>query len=110
MSTESSHTGIDGQAMKAVICRAIREQRLLQLQYHGHGRMVAPHAYGIDGSGDELLSGYQIWGGSEGGEAAGWKSFKVRAISSLELTTRRFGVRPEYRQADPNLHEIFCQI
>ncbi len=32
--------------MNATICRAIREQRLLELQYHGHTRMVAPQVYG----------------------------------------------------------------
>jgi hypothetical protein len=37
--------------MNEVICRAIREQRLLELQYHGHTRSVAPHVYGLDGTG-----------------------------------------------------------
>jgi hypothetical protein len=96
--------------MNEVICRAIREQRLLELQYHGHTRRVAPHVYGIDGTGDEVLSCYQIWGGSESGEEAGWKSFKVHAITELKLTTRRFGARPEYRHGDPAMKEIFCQI
>jgi hypothetical protein len=96
--------------MNEMICRAIREQRLLEVQYGGHTRMVAPHVYGIDTSGEEMLSCYQIWGGSEGGEAAGWKSFKVQAIDSLKPTTRRFGARPEYRHGDPAMKEIFCQV
>jgi hypothetical protein len=96
--------------MNEVICCAIREQRLLELHYHGYTRRVAPHVYGIDGMGDEMLSCYQIWGGSESGEAAGWKLFKVLAITGLKLTTQRFGARPEYRHGDAALKEIFCQI
>jgi hypothetical protein len=95
--------------MNEVICRAIREQRLLELQYHGHTRMVAPHVYGVDGNGEEMLGCYQIWG-SEGGEDAGWKSLQVQAIVNLKVTTRRFGARPEYRHGDPAMKEIYCQI
>ena len=92
------------------ICRAIREKRLLEIEYHGHTRTIAPHVYGIDTSGDEMLSCYQVWGGSDGGDSAGWKSLKVREISSLAMTTRKFGPRPEYRHGDRAMKEIFCQI
>jgi len=92
------------------ICRAIRERRLLEIEYHGHLRTVAPHVYGIDTTGDEMLSGYQLWGGSDGGASAGWKSLKVREISTLAVTTRKFGPRPEYRQGDGAMREIFCQL
>jgi hypothetical protein len=97
-------------AMNATICQAIKERRLLELRYHEHTRTVAPHVYGLDTTGDELLSGYQVWGGSEGGEAAGWKSFKVREIENVQLTTRKFGPRPEYRHGDRALAEIYCQV
>lgn len=96
--------------MNELICRAIKERRLLELRYHDHKRVVAPHVYGIDTTGDELLSGYQTWGGSEGGEAAGWKSFKVESLSDLKLTGRKFGPRPEYRQGDRAMQKIFCQV
>lgn len=96
--------------MNEIICQAIRERLLLELRYHEHTRMVAPHAYGIDTTGDELLSGYQVWGGSESGESAGWKSFKVRDIENVQLTRRKFGPRPEYRHGDRALAEIYCQV
>lgn len=96
--------------MNELICQAIRQRRLLELRYHNHTRVVAPHVYGVDTTGDELLSCYQVWGGSEGGEAAGWKSFKVAGLSELKLTTRRFGPRPEYRQGDRALRDIYCEV
>lgn len=96
--------------MNETLCRAIREKRLIELQYNGHTRTVAPHVYGIDTTGDEMLSGYQTWGGSEGGESAGWKSFKVGNIANLKVTTKKFAPRPEYRHGDRALVQIFCQI
>ena len=50
--------------MQDVICQAIKEKRLLELQYDGHARRVAPHVYGIDAAGDELLNCYEVWGGT----------------------------------------------
>src|SRR4029450_141663 len=57
--------------MQDVICQAIREKPLLELRYGGQSRRVAPHVYGIDAAGEEMLNCYQVWGGSEG-EPAGW--------------------------------------
>src|SRR5678815_2770591 len=69
--------------MQDVICQAIREKRLLELHYDGQTLRVAPHIYGIDATGDELLSCYQVWGGTDG-EPAGWRSFRLTEISQLE--------------------------
>ena len=69
--------------MQDVICQAIREKRLLELQYDGQARRVAPHVYGIDSAGDELLSCYEVWGGSDG-EPAGWRSLRLAQISELD--------------------------
>jgi hypothetical protein len=96
--------------MQDVICQAIREKRLLELQYSGLSRRVAPHIYGIDAAGDELLGCYQVWGGSESGEPAGWKSFKLMDISQVKLTTKRFAPRPEYQRADGAVARVYCQV
>ncbi len=96
--------------MNVEICRAIREKRLLQLEYKGHMRTIAPHVYGIDSAGDEMLSGYQVGGGSAGGESSGWKSLKVSEIRELSVTAKKFGPRREYRHNDPAMTEIFCQL
>jgi hypothetical protein len=96
--------------MNDTLLKAISERRLIELDYKGHHRMVAPHVYGIDSSGDEAVSVYQVWGGSQSGDAAGWKTFKVTDILDLKVTTRRFGVRPEYRHGDPAFKTIFRQV
>lgn len=96
--------------LHANICRAIQERRLLEIEYHGHARTIAPHIYGIDTTGDEMLSAYQVWGGSDGGDQTGWKSLKVREISSLAVTTRKFTPRREFRKGDGAMREIFCEV
>lgn len=58
--------------MHDVICQAIKEKRLLELHYDGRACQVAPHIYGIDAAGEELLACYQVWGGSTG-EPARWR-------------------------------------
>jgi hypothetical protein len=96
--------------MQDMICQAIREKRLLELEYDGHVRRVAPHIYGIDATGEELLSCYQVWGSGESGEPAGWKSFKLADVSQLKLTTKRFAPRPEYGFGERAIARVFCQI
>ena len=94
--------------MQDVICQAIREKRLLELQYDGQTRRVAPHVYGIDAAGDELLSCYEVWGGSDG-EPAGWRSLRLAQISELTLTSKRFAPRPEHQRADGAIARVFCR-
>lgn len=95
--------------MQDVICQAITEKRLLELHYDGHAYRVAPHVYGIDTAGEELLSCYQVWGGTDD-EPAGWKSFRLAGISQLKLTANRFLPRPEYQGNNGAIARIFCQV
>jgi hypothetical protein len=95
--------------MQDVICQAIKEKRLLELQYEGQSRRVAPHVYGIDAAGEELLNCYQVWGGSAG-EPAGWLSLRLAEASQLTLTSKRFAPRPERQRSEGAIARVFCQI
>jgi hypothetical protein len=95
--------------MHDVICQAIKEKRLLELQYDGHVFRVAPHIYGIDAAGDELLACYQVWGGNDG-EPAQWRSLRLTAISELSLTSKRFAPHPERQRSDGAIARVFCQV
>ena len=95
--------------MQDVICQAIREKRLLELQYAGHARRVAPHIYGIDAAGEELLACYEVWGGTDG-EPAGWRSLPLAQVTQLKLTTKRFAPRPEHQRRDELIARVFCQV
>ena len=95
--------------MQDLICQAIREKRVLELQHDGQTFRVAPHIYGIDAAGDELLSCYELWGAADGA-AAGWKSFRLTEISQLMLTSKRFAPRPEHQRADGAIARVFCRV
>ena len=93
--------------MHDMICQAIREKRLLELHFDGQSRRVAPHIYGIDSAGEEMLSCYQVWGA---GESAGWLSLRLAEISQLTLTSKRFAPRPEHQRNDGAIARVFCQV
>ena len=93
--------------MQDVICQAIREKLLLELHYDGQSRRVAPHIYGIDSAGDELLSCYQVWGD---GAPAGWLALRLADISQLQLTTKRFAPRPEHQRREELNARVFCRV
>ncbi|HEX4970793.1 MAG TPA: hypothetical protein VFV69_07020 [Steroidobacteraceae bacterium] len=95
--------------MQDVICQAIREKRLLELHYDGQTCRVAPHIYGIDAAGDELLSCYQVWGATDGMPAR-WRSFRLAEVSQLTLTTKRFAPRPEHQRGNGAVARVFCQV
>ena len=96
--------------MKELICRAIQQKHLLAVLYHGHERLVAPHVYGVDRSGEELLSCYQVSGGAVGGESSGWKSFHMSELSIVRMLAAHFSTRPEFQTNDPSMVKIYCQV
>ena len=95
--------------MQDVICQAIREKRLLELHFEGHTRRVAPHIYGIDAGGEELLSCYEVWGATDGADA-GWRSLRLAEITELRLTSKRFAPRPEYQRGADAIARVFCHV
>ena len=96
--------------MNQTLCNAIKNRCLVELRYAGYSRIVEPHAYGRDKSGDEILRCYQVSGGSESGERSGWKLLKVREVFLLQKTSSNFESRPEYKPGDKAMEYIFCQL
>ncbi|MBI5115043.1 hypothetical protein HZA56_01060 [Candidatus Poribacteria bacterium] len=98
--------------MNPVICEAIRERRLLRLNYHWGHRIVEPHAYGLNDNGHELLRVFQVSGASESGEHHGWKLLRVDEIHGLEILKEQFeGSRPGYKHGDKAMDQrIYCQL
>jgi hypothetical protein len=92
------------------ICKAVEERRVLELRYHGYSRIVEPHVYGRDKKGDEVVRCYQLAGGSESGERAGWKLLKIRDVFLVHLAETNFVPRPEYQRSDRVVMNVFCQI
>ena len=96
--------------MNTVVMQAIKERNILELRYHGFSRVVEPHAYGRDKTGQDVLRCYQVAGGSVSGERSGWKLLKLREISTLHLANGVFVPRPDYKRNDKDMTYIFEQI
>ena len=96
-------------SMQDLICQAIKEKRLLELHHDGQLYRVAPHIYGIDAAGEEMLSCYEVWGGDDG-VAAGWRSLPLAEVSQLRLTSKRFAPVPEHQRVSGAIARVFCQV
>jgi predicted DNA-binding transcriptional regulator YafY len=95
----------------AIICRAIRERRLLRVDYGDARRIVQPHVYGDDHAGDRLLSAYQVGGASASGAPQGWKSFRMDRVTDVALGDGTFHrARPEFQHNDGAFARIICQL
>lgn len=96
--------------MNKIIIAAIEKKLIIELRYHGYARIVEPHAYGRDKSGEEILRCYQVSGGSESGEREGWKLLKIRDIFSIHDVKKSFTQRQNYKKNDKAMEYMFCQI
>lgn len=95
----------------AVLAEAIAKQLLVELRYSGWSRTIEPHAYGVDAKGDEKLRCWQVSGGSDSGEAAGWKLLNVSDIRSTTMSAVAFrSARPRYKRDDPAMRHIYAQL
>ena len=94
----------------STLCAAIASRRLVRFAYAGGLRTVEPHAHGWSAAGVELLRGYQTFGFSSSGEAAGWKTFHVAKILGLRAEEETFQPRPEFNPDEPGFGRLCCAV
>jgi hypothetical protein len=97
----------------SLICDAIRTRCLLEFDYHGLHRMVAPYCHGVSTQGHEVLRGVQLRGAtSSGRRGLGFgKLWLVADIVGLHLSTTRFEPDdPRYNPDDRAMRQIHCRI
>lgn len=94
-----------------VLVQAIRERRLLHFTYGGHARVVEPYAYGVSATGEVVLHGYQIAGGSNSAPPPGWRTFAAGQMSEVVLTGRRAAkVREDFSTESPKLDPQWAAV
>jgi hypothetical protein len=94
-----------------VLVRAIGEKRLLHFTYAGHARVVEPYAYGVSATGEAVLHGYQVAGGSTSKPPPGWRTFTVSGVSDVVETGRRFSkTREDYSTERPKLDPQWAEV
>lgn len=88
--------------MNSEIVRAIRERKLIKLNYDPGERLVEPHVYGESKDGNNLLRCFQVSGASASNEHKDWKLFRTDKISGLAVQADGFsGPRQGYNPDDP---------
>lgn len=93
---------------EAIVCRAIRELRVLEFEYYGKRRVVEPYCHGVTAKGAESLRAVQV-----GGQGPGFgfgKMWTLEKMSDLHLTERRFVPDdPHYNPDDSAMVRIHCR-
>jgi hypothetical protein len=94
-----------------IICAAIRERSLLEFQYHGLHRVVAPYCHGISTRGVEVLRAVQIRGFSSTGGFGFGKLWSVADIVDARLTNESFVPDdPDYNPNDRGMRQVHCRV
>jgi predicted DNA-binding transcriptional regulator YafY len=98
------------QTMETLIRQALAGRRLVQFKYHGHARVVEPHALGEVSGGRRALLAWQVSGGSTSEPPPGWRTFVLAEISGLKLRRETFHPRADYDAATSKLNPIDAEV
>jgi hypothetical protein len=95
----------------STICESIRKRVLLEFEYGGHPRVVAPYCHGISTRDAESLRAVQVRGSSASGGFGFGKLWTVAKMSRLRLTDETFVPNdPNYNPDDSGMKQIHCRI
>lgn len=96
--------------MNAIICDAIRDRVLLELEYDGLHRVVAPYCHGSTSNG-EVLRAVQVRGASRSGGLGFGKLWLVSKMRNVRRAAEPFVPSdPQYNPDDSAMLEIHCRV
>ncbi len=94
-----------------IFCEAIRTRFLLEFDYHGLHRVVAPYCHGISTRGVEVLRAVQVRGMSASRGFGFGKLWVVSDIVAPRMTGDRFVPDdPRYNPDDRAMKTIHCRV
>ena len=95
----------------SVICEAIRKRRLLEFEYHGKLRVVAPYCHGVSTRGTEVLRAIQVSGGSSSGSLGVGKLWAIAEMVAPRMLDVPFMANdPNYEPDDSAMKQIHCRV
>src|SRR4051794_19349504 len=95
----------------STICEAIRSRTLLEFDYGGHHRVVAPYCHGVTTKNVEVLRAIQVGGSSRTGGFGFGKLWHVEKMRNLRTSDERFIPNdPNYNPDDTAMLRIHCRI
>ena len=96
--------------VEEVICAAIRACVLLEFEYDGLHRVVAPYCHGFTSKG-ETLRAIQVRGDSRSHGLGFGKLWTVKKMLDVRLTTEPFDPNdPNYNPMDRAMARIHCNV
>ncbi|MFN2400718.1 MAG: WYL domain-containing protein [Gemmatimonadaceae bacterium] len=96
---------------RAVIIRALEEQRVMRISYAGGGqRIVQPHAILRKPDGTELLEAYQVRGFTDTDLEYGWRHFDLSRIDEMTLMRTRFEPRRDFKQVSGSSGQLVARV
>ena len=104
-------SGVIQVSWTGVICEAIRKRVLLEFEYHGKHRVVAPYCHGTSSRGVTLLRAAQVRGLSSSGGYGFGKLWVVSDIVGPRMLDETF--TPDdatYNPEDTAMRHIHCRV
>lgn len=96
--------------MSDVICAAISNCELLEFDYDGRHRVVAPYCHGFTARG-EVLRAIQVGGDSRSGGMRFGKLWSVDKMRNIRRSARTFAPDdPDYNPNDSAMKTIHCNV
>ncbi len=93
------------------ICRAIASLTLVEFDYEGFHRIVAPYCHGETGSHAEALRAIQVGGASRSGHFGLGKLWHVAKMTDVRNTDEPFLPNdPNYNPNDSAMARIHCRV
>lgn len=91
-------------------CEALRQKKVLELQYDGFNRCLEVHAVGYSTAGHPIMRAWQVSGGSSSGERSGWKLMRLdEARTAVISSAPSHAPRPGYKRGDRAVERIVCE-
>jgi hypothetical protein len=95
----------------SVLCRAVRDRRLLEFHYRGHHRVVAAYCHGRTRGRVEVLRAVQLRGSSRSGAFGIGKLWKAAEMHNVHVIDEGFiADDPDYHPDDSAMVWIHCRI
>jgi hypothetical protein len=94
-----------------IICEAIRRRALLEFQYDGRSRVVAPYCYGLSTRDTDVLRAIQVRGSSASGGKGFGKLWAIDKMVEVHMLDESFTPDdPNYNPDDRAMKQIYCRV
>jgi len=97
--------------MESMITEAIENRKQIEFDYKDEVRIVEPYTLGVSSTGKDVLSAFQVEGGSTSSNDLGWRLFSIEKIDNLRVSDISFlSIRDGYNPNDSRMQKIYVTV